>query len=322
MNNKESKLSVYIAIIVVVLFLAIVGCVQQNPVSPVSNETATTTEGTPVTAPPIQHVVVIEFENQPLSNVLSNGPYFNYLYNTYGAATNYYAACHPSAPNYLAVTSGNTWQCGSDALNLYTTTNLGSLLENKNISQGGNLSWYGFMESMPSPCYRSDSGEYVFRHNPFVYYADLVNTNLCTEHDVPLDVWTNLVNSGNVPNFSFISPNLLNDGHDTNVSHADNWLNNFLSPLLTTSWAQNTVFFIVFDESDFSVFNGMFNGGHTYMVAVSPYSKGLSVTSDTTEYNILTTIEWLMNLGTTGNNDDPSKYPPMKGLFNFTSRLK
>ncbi len=269
---------------------------------------------------PIQHVVAIEFENQPLNNILSKGPYFNYLYNNYGKATNYYAACHPSAPNYLAETSGNTWQCGSDKLNLYTTTNLGTLLENKNMSQGGNLSWYAFMESMPGPCYRRDSGKYVYRHNPFVYYADLVNSNLCVEHDVPLDIWTNLVNTGNIPNFSFISPNLLNDGHDTNVEYADNWLKSFLSPLLVTSWAKNTVFFIVFDESvlfDKSGFSE-FNGGQTYMVAVSPYSKGLSVTNNTTEYNLLTTIEWLLNLGTSGNNDDPSKYPPMKELFNST----
>jgi hypothetical protein len=51
MNYKESKLPVYIAIIVVVLFLAISGCMQRNPVSPVGNETATTTEGTPLTTP-------------------------------------------------------------------------------------------------------------------------------------------------------------------------------------------------------------------------------------------------------------------------------
>ncbi len=49
MTNKESKLPVNIAIIVTVLFLAVAGCVQQNPVSPVGNET--TTVGTPITTP-------------------------------------------------------------------------------------------------------------------------------------------------------------------------------------------------------------------------------------------------------------------------------
>jgi hypothetical protein len=254
-----------------------------------------TPQPTPTPTIPIQHVVTIVFENQPLSDILSNGPYFNYLYNTYGTATNFYAACHPSASNYLAMTSGNTWQCGSDALNLYTTTNIGTLLEDKNISQGGNLSWYGFMESMPSPCYRSDSGEYAYRHNPFVYYSDLVNSNLCTEHDMSLDTWNNLVNSNDsnqIPNYSYISPNVLNDAHDTNVAYADNWLKNFLSPLLAKPWANNTVFFITWDESvssDSSGFNG-FNGGHTYLVAVWPYSKGLSIVNDVTDYNLITGI--------------------------------
>ncbi len=292
--------------------------------TPTPTPTPTPT-ATPIPSNPIQHVVTIVFENQELNDILANGPYFNYLYNTYGSATNYYAACHPSASNYLAMTSGNTWECGSDAINLYSTKNIGTILETKNISQGGNLSWYGFMESMPAPCYRSDSGEYAPRHNPFVFYSDLVNTNLCEDHDVSLDVWTNLVNSGDsneIPTYSFISPNLLNDGHDTSVEYADNWLKGFLDPLLSKPWAQNTVFFIVFDEGVTNDgfndgFNG-FNGGHTYLVAVSPYSKGLRITSDTTEYNLLTTIEWLLNLGTTGNNDDPSKYPPLKELFNLT----
>lgn len=261
---------------------------------------------------PIKHVMVIVFENKELNNVLSNGPYFKYLYDTYGTATNYYGACHPSASNYLAMTSGKTWECGSDSVNLYTTTNIGTLLQNNN------LSWYGFMESMPKPCYRSGSGEYAPRHNPFVYYADLVNTNLCKDHDVPLTNWTNMVNSDNIPNFSYISPNLLNDGHDTTVAYADNWLKGFLSPLINKSWFNNSVIFVTFDEGSTSAgFNGL-TGGHIYTVAVSPFSKGMKVTNNVTHYNLLTTIEWLLNLGTTGHNDNPSIYPPMTGLFNFS----
>ena len=325
--DRRKILIAGICIIIIISILAVQTRTNLNKnfnrvnLSDISNSNANSSINTNykyISTIPIKHVVVIVFENQELNNILSNGPYFKYLYDTYGAVTNYYASCHPSASNYLAMTSGNTWECGSDAVNLFTTTNLGTLLENKNISQGGNLSWSAYMESMPSPCYRSDSGEYAARHNPFIYYADLVNTNLCRDHDVSLDVWNNSVSSGNIANFSFISPNILNDGHDTSVTYADNWLRGFLTPLLTKPWAQKTVFFIVFDEGSTSNgFNG-FTGGHTYMVAVSPYSSGLKVTNNTTHYNLLTTIEWLLNLGMTGNNDNTSVYPPMKGLFNFT----
>lgn len=304
----------YILLVLVLIAVLMSGCFQA------SNKNIKQGEKIFWANPPtnsIQHVVVILFENQELNNILNKGPYFNYLYKTYGSATDYYAPCHPSASNYLAMTSGNTWQCGSDSINLYNTTNLGTLLQNKN------LSWYAFMESMPGPCSRNAYGEYLPRHNPFVYYSDLVNTNLCKEHDVPLSDWDNLVkieDSSKIPAFSFISPNKLNDGHDTDMIYADNWLKNFLDPLLSKPWSKNTVFFIVFDESnssDTSGFNG-FNGGHTYMVAVSPFSKGLNISDKVTAYNLLSTIEWLLNLGTTGYNDNI--YPPMSGLFNFSTK--
>lgn len=309
-NWHNSK--IFIGLVIVLSLFGIVEQVAQAKLTTV-HQSANNFSNATFTSQQVQHIVIIEFENVELNDILSNGPYFKQLYETYGVATNYYAACHPSTSNYLAVTSGKTLQCGSDAVNLYNTTNIGTLLQNKN------LSWYGFMESMPSNCYRDNSGEYVPKHNPFIYYSDLVNSNLCKEHDVPLTNWTNLVNQGNIPNFSFISPNILNDGHDTDVVYADNWLQGFLPPLLAKPWASSTIFFIVFDEGTTNNgFNGT-SGGHTYLVAVSPYSKSMKVTSDTTNYNLLTTIEWLMDLGTTGNNDDPSKYTPMTGLFNFSN---
>src|SRR5579862_8867689 len=63
----------------------------------------------------IHHVVVIVFENTEANTTLSKGSFFHYLSQHYAYLQNDYAICHPSAPNYLALTSGATYsQCGSD----------------------------------------------------------------------------------------------------------------------------------------------------------------------------------------------------------------
>ncbi len=255
----------------------------------------------------INRVFVIEFENAELSTVLNNGPFFKSLYDTYGKAANYFAACHPSAPNYLAETCGATLQCGSDSYNTYNVKNIADVVE------AAGLTWIAYMQNMPSPCDKSSSGLYVVRHNPFVYYQDIVNnTTRCNSHVVPA---TSFDPTKIPPNFVWFTPNLDNDGHDTSVSFADTWFKGFFPTLLSQSWAATTAFFIVWDEGSTSAgFDGV-SGGHIYFVAVSPLSKGKSITTNATHYNLLTTVEYLLGLSSTGHNDDPTKFPPMTGLF-------
>lgn len=262
---------------------------------------------------PISHVFVVTMENAEAATVMKNGPYEHHLATTYAYANHYYAVCHPSAPNYLALTSGKGWQCGSDAHSLYSTPNLGSL------AQTAGLSWAGFNEGMPKPCDTSDSYPYAVKHNPFTYYANLVqNSTLCKTHDLNFTAWTNDVAKGTIPNLAFFTPNLKNDGHDTGVAYGDAWLKGWLSPLLNKSFFQSSVFFVVYDEgvNDNRGYNGIM-GGNVYFSAVSPYAApGYVYTNSTSHYNLLSTIEWLLGLGSTGHNDN-SKFPAMKSLFDF-----
>ena len=108
------------------------------------------------TAHPIQHVVVIVLENHEASAVwnhtLGTG-YLRYLSGHYANVTSYYAACHPSAGDYLALTGGVTHQCGSDAYHVYNNTSIADLVQTKG------LTWKGYMESMPAPCTFKNSGQ-------------------------------------------------------------------------------------------------------------------------------------------------------------------
>ncbi|MGI0133233.1 MAG: carboxypeptidase regulatory-like domain-containing protein, partial [Thermoplasmata archaeon] len=110
-------------------------------------------------------------------------------------------------------------------------------------------------------------------------------------------------------------------------------LKGWLSPLLNRSWAASTAFLLAFDEgsnnSGFSTSgtstptcttSGATSacGGQVWMVAVSPYSKAAvasDYTATATHYNLLSTAEWLLGLGSTGHNDSGGSFAPMKALF-------
>ena len=57
-------------------------------------------------------------------------PYINSLAASYGLATNYYAASHPSLPNYLALTAGSTFGITSDCTTCFVNaTNIADQIE-------------------------------------------------------------------------------------------------------------------------------------------------------------------------------------------------
>ncbi|MGA7861577.1 MAG: alkaline phosphatase family protein [Thermoplasmata archaeon] len=260
----------------------------------------------------IRQVIIVLLENENQATVLRQGPFEKHLAQTYASASSYYAICHPSAPNYLSITSGKPSQCGSDEYKVYSTINLGTLVD------AAGLTWKAYDESMPQPCDTSNSGLYAVRHNPFLFYADVVrNAAFCRSHDVNSKYFNESAANGTLPNLSFYTPNLLDDGHNTNVAFADKWLKGWLSPLLNDSIFSNSVFFITYDESgnSGSGYNGT-AGGKVYFAAVSPDLKaGYALTTDASHYNLLTTIEWLLGLGRTGHHDSWAAWPPMKSLF-------
>jgi hypothetical protein len=59
--------------------------------------------------------------------------------------------------------------------------------------------------------------QYAQRHNPFVYFTSLIASGSCAKHVVPLNDSTLTADLGSVAttaNFTFITPNLCDDGHD------------------------------------------------------------------------------------------------------------
>jgi PKD repeat protein len=281
---------------------------------------------------PIRHVIVIWFENKDLGQILrENAPFERYLAAKYAYTGQMYSVRHDSEPDYLAGTSGidpNIFRTGG-----YHVLNVGDLVNNASES------WMGYFESMPTPCYNHDdwTAGYEVTHDPFVQYYDVWhNYNYCRSHVVAFDpsAWNSSVAAGTIPNYVMIEPNIFHDQHSGTLSAGDAWLKSVVNPLLNSSLMASTAIFVTYDEGinggldgtiiDNSGYNGtaVSDGGQIYTAVVSNYAPypGYNSSHPYQTYSILTTTEWLLGLGRTGQNDSWAKFPPMEDLFNFGPR--
>src|SRR5882762_4470677 len=192
-------------------------------------------------------------ENHGYSQVVGSpsAPYFNSLIPTGGLGASYFGVTHPSLPNYLALAGASTFGITSDCTTCWIDApNIADKIE------GVSKTWKAYMESMPSACFVGDSGLYVQKHNPFIYFNNIrTNSTRCAQHIVPYSqMSTDLRAATTTPNYAFITPNMCNDTHDCAVSSGDNWLKAQV-PVILGSPAfktQHSLLAIVWDEDDFS----------------------------------------------------------------------
>ena len=272
--------------------------------------TAAATRATPPPLPPpvagtvpsFSHVFVIVMENHEYDSVIGNpaAPYTNGLVTSYGLATNYFAASHPSLPNYLALTAGSTFGIASDCTTCFVSaTNIADQVE------GSGRSWKAYMEDMPVPCYRgASSGNYAMKHDPFMYYNDIRdNPARCAAHVAPFTQFWVDMSTGVVPDFVWITPNMCNDTHDCPVGTGDAWLRSVV-PTITGSAAfrNRGVLFITWDEgaSSAGCCSGSW-GGHVATLVVAPNAiGGFRSGAPENHYGLLRTIEDGFHLGHLG----------------------
>jgi hypothetical protein len=258
------------------------------------------------------HVVIIVEENKGYKTIMegNEAPYFHELASTYSQANNYYALFHPSLPNYLAMT-GST----NGGIEQNCVPGSGCEIHEKNIVdeiEKSNRTWKGYMESMPTPCSLQNAGQYAVRHNPFVYYKTMTDDNeRCKQHNVPIDELYKDLEANQLPNFSFITPNLCNDMHDCSVNTGDKWLADIVPKLLESSTFKNkkSLLVITWDEAEPS--DGV-NQIPTILVGPT-IKKEYKSTTIYNHYSLLRTIEDAWGLPTLTENDKKAK--PMNEFF-------
>jgi acid phosphatase len=249
--------------------------------------------GTPRTRPTTyKHVIMILFENKDYASVMhsANAPYMNSIANQCGYSTafddNVFSTDINSLSHYMALTSGSNCNTGvgTSGTGCITDDNPPSshMLTTVSIMEQV-ASYRGFIESMPSACGGSGSGEYAPKHNPPPYFTHLSTS--CPSDDLAItavscpttvngmcsapgsNAFTNALANDTLPAFAFVTPNLINDMHDGSVSQGDNWLHTYL-PLIVSSPAYlrgEVALYILWDEQ------GSFNSGSTPNILVSPY---------------------------------------------------
>lgn len=144
--------------------------------------------------------LVIVMENKSALEALSQ-PYTSALGRQFSVLSNYRAVSHPSAPNYLALTSGSTWGRHDDGYAALPAQDIGHQLS------AACRTWRAYMEGMPADCHQ-DTGDYAVKHNPFAYYG-----GGCPPEVVPLGGLAADL-AGATPSFVSITPDLCHDTHD------------------------------------------------------------------------------------------------------------
>jgi hypothetical protein len=259
-----------------------------------------------------RHVVWIWMENHPYDEVIgsSQAPYTNRLAAACGLATNYHNITHPSLPNYIAATSGDTQGISSDCQPSECSKPVQSVFGQV---QAAGMTWATYQESMPSACDLSKgsgpnpSGDYAPKHNPAVYYLPLRAG--CAQRVVPLGTpaagaLARALKTRSLPRFSFITPNLCNDTHDCPVSTGDAWLSRWVQAIVSspTYRTEPTVIFITWDEgeggsTDDCALNTSDAGCHVATLVVSRSTPpGTRSAALFNHYSLLKTTEQLLGL--------------------------
>jgi hypothetical protein len=279
--------------------LLALGCAHTTPGKPLAVGGAAT-----LPASRASHVVVIVMENAEYDKVIgsSQAPYVNSLARRYGLATRSFANTHPSLPNYLALTSGSTQGVSSDCTDChFAAPNIVDQLE------AAHVSWGAYLEDAPAPCFTgAGAGGYAKKHNPFIYYDDVARSRSRCNRLVAFGRLRNDLRAGRLPTYTWITPNLCDDGHDCGVGGADRFLARTV-PAVLRELGPHGFLLLTWDEgSSDRGCCGVAHGGHIATILAGPDVRpGTRMQQPVDHYGALATIEQALGLPLLAGAADP-----------------
>jgi acid phosphatase len=221
--------------------------------------------------------------------------------------TNYWALGHPSEPNYASAAAGDQFGMDNDdwhqiPANISTVVDL---LDTKGIS------WAEYQESLPYAGFQgynysnqeTYANDYVRKHNPLILYDSVASNDTRNTLIKNFTGLYNDINADTLPQWAFITPNMTNDAHDTNVTFGSTFERAFIQNLTTYSDVWNdTLILLTWDESgNYTVHNRVYS----ILLGGAIPDDLVGTTDDTfyTHYSSLATVEANWGLPSLGRWD-------------------
>lgn len=291
-----------------VLSSILLSCGGGSPAAPISTGSGGDPSGG--TTFQIRHVFLVVEENHGFNATIGNigMPYFNQLASRYGLATEYFANTHPSIGNYFMLTTGVIETNDDSFTGIVSDDNI--VRELKTAGK----SWKSYAESLPIVGYTGgDQYPYFRRHNPFAYLSDVFNDATEATNLVPFDQFGSDLANGQLPDFTYIVPNVLDDAHDGTLEEADSWLQKNIEPLVESArFQKDGLLIITFDEAEDS--DPAHGGGRIATLIICPNAKsGFQSQTLYQHQSVLRLI--LSSLGVTNLPGASSSAPAMNEFF-------
>ncbi|KAJ7889663.1 phosphoesterase family-domain-containing protein [Mycena leptocephala] len=252
-------------------------------------------------------IIQIWLENTDFATTAST-PIFESLAEQGILLTNYNAVTHPSEPNCARCSDRGDFFGMHDDNMYHIPSNISTvvdLLEDKHVS------WATYQENMPAdefygfnylaPNYISPTSKpypyYVRKHNPLVIYDAISQDPQRVKRIRTFNDFANDVVNGTLPQWVFVTPNMVNDAHDTTIDFAASFLEYWLLPLLTDPRVndEETLILLTFDETEtYTIQNNVFAAARL---------RGTTDDTMYTHYSTLSTVQANWGLKSLGRQD-------------------
>jgi len=274
------------------------------------------------------HILIIVLENVDYERAIQD-PSLAALASRGASLTNFHALFHPSYPNYLAMIAGTDFGLhrrgsywGNQQVNFPDTVDHRTIAD-RLVAAG--LDFKQYVEELPpgscpwnvSGLHIADKrGDYVRRHVPFLSFRG-IQEKWC-DHVIPVDsakadnYFTQDAKKGLVA-YSFYTPNMNHDGHDTNAQVTGAWVKKFLEEGFPEKLRKGTLVVVTFDESGGNQDNRIYTVFLGDMVKPATQQDPAALGKYYTHYSVLRTIEDNFGLEPLTANDRAAR--PITGIW-------